>query len=224
MSDYKFSPAQRAAIFTVHGEKCYMCGVPLSLKTMEVDHVIPEVLLVQPDKLAATLGALGRPPDFEINSFANWLPSCGPCNGSKKELIFEPSLILQVNLQKAAAKAERVAAVAARSVSEKKIFNALNVLERAHVDGQLDAETVETLASFVSAQRSPEMAKEPVRISPLYEVLSDTNGLQLVRGPFGIGGRPSTRSAHSSFGCPNCGEAAAWNGARCVICGQLSED
>lgn len=201
-----------------------MCGSPLNLKTMEVDHVIPEALLAQPVKLAAALEALGRPQGFEVNSYANWLPACGPCNGAKNDLVFEPSPIIQVQLQRAAAKAEQVASVADKSASDRKIANALNVLEQAHAEGRLDAEILGTLAAFVVDQRPAEHASEPVRLTPLYEVLSDINGVQVVRGPYGIGGRPSTPSSDPSFACPNCGTIAAWNGARCVICGQLIED
>lgn len=224
MSEYKFSPAQRAAIFSVHGEKCYMCGVPLTLKTMVVDHIVPEKLSALPEELAAALEAFGRPRGFEINSYVNWLPACGPCNGAKRDLVFDPSLLVQTSLQKASAKAQQVARVAAKLASDSKIAKALNVLEQAHAQGQLDPETLATLAEFVLAQREPERAGEPVRLTPLYEVVSDSGGSQTIRGPYGVGVRPSTHSADRSFACPNCGSIAAWSGARCVICGQLIED
>jgi 5-methylcytosine-specific restriction endonuclease McrA len=67
MSSYKFIPAQRAAIYSTHGEKCYLCGKPISLKTMEVDHIIPESLLGKPKALNSVLNALGLPSNFAIN-------------------------------------------------------------------------------------------------------------------------------------------------------------
>ena len=224
MSHYRFSPAERAAIFSVHGEKCYICGSPLTLKTMAVDHVIPEDFLRQPDKLAATLEALGLPSDFEINSYSNWLPACGPCNGKKSNLVFNPSLLFQLNLHYASAKANKVAVFVAKTVSDRKIANALNVLEQAGSDGQLDLETLATLGELLAVHRAPEQIGEPIRLTPLYEVLSDANGLQVIRGPHGIGTRPSTLSADSNLACPVCGTNAAWSGARCVICGELIED
>lgn len=131
MSNYKFSPAERAEIFSTHGEKCYLCSKPLNLKTMEVDHVIPESLLEKPEELHAALNAFGLPPDFDLNSFANWLPACSPCNGAKNDLVFTPSPLVQVHLQRAIAKADCAKVLAEETVSKRRIANALNVLARA---------------------------------------------------------------------------------------------
>jgi predicted RNA-binding Zn-ribbon protein involved in translation (DUF1610 family) len=224
MSTYKFSPAERAAIYSTHGEKCYLCGQPINLKTMEVDHVIPEALLERPVELNSALNALGLPSGFDINSFANWLPACGPCNGRKSDTVFAPSPLIQIVLQNAGAKALAAEKLAAQTVSERKIANALNVLERAHEDGSLDDETVEVLVNFVSRNRQPALAGQPILLTPLYEILTVENGIQVVRGPYGVGVRPATSDAHPSFDCPNCGSIAAWNGVRCVICGEMNDE
>lgn len=223
MSTYKFSPAERTAIYSTHGEKCYLCSMPLNLKTMEVDHVIPESLLKKPTELQAALNAFGLPSDFDLNSFANWLPACSPCNGTKSDLVFEPTPIVQVYLQYAIAKAAEAQMLAAETVSERKIANALNILERARDDEKLDDEVIEILSEFISRHRQPDLSGQPIRLTPLYEIITEQNGIQLVRGPYGVGGRPAIRDPHSSFSCPNCGSIAAWNGARCVICGEMSE-
>jgi hypothetical protein len=227
VSKHKFTPSQRHAVFTVHGERCYMCGIVLNLKTMEVDHVIPESLLNAREKLAQVLRDLGRPEDFNLNSFANWMPACRPCNGLKLATVFDPSLKVQLILQKAAMKAQEAERIAARTVSDKELYEALNLLERANENGSLTdgfKAALQPLVEFQVAVREPELAKQPVRLTPLYEVLSEANGIRLIRGPYGVGGRPSTPYAHSSFDCPNCGSIGAWNGARCVVCGQMSDD
>jgi hypothetical protein len=66
VSQYKFSSAQRYAIFLVHGMKCYLCGVPLDLISMAVDHVLPEHLLATPSLLDAAKSALGLPASFDL--------------------------------------------------------------------------------------------------------------------------------------------------------------
>lgn len=224
MSTYKFSPAERAAIYSTHGEKCYLCGTPVNLKTMEVDHILPESLVGKPKELQAALNAFSLPSDFDLNSFANWLPACRPCNGTKKDLVFEPTPIMQVQLQCAIAKAPVAKELAAETVSQRKIANALNVLERAQDDGKLDAETIQTLGEFISQHREADLEGKPILLTPLYEILSEQNGVQIVRGPYGVGGRPAMAHPDASFSCPNCGSIAAWNGARCVICGEISDD
>ncbi len=224
MSTYKFSPAERAAVYSTHGEKCYICGTPINLKTMEVDHILPETLVEKPNELQAALNAFRLPPDFEINSFANWLPACRPCNGTKKYLVFEPTPIIQVHLQRAIAKAPAAKDLAAETVSQRKIANALNVLECAQDDGKLDAKIIQTLGEFISKHRQPDLKGKPIRLTPLYEILSEQNGVQIVRGPYGVGGRPAMAHSAPSFSCPNCGSIAAWSGARCVICGEMSDE
>ncbi|WP_339492913.1 HNH endonuclease [Pseudomonas sp. EA_15y_Pfl2_R67] len=224
MPTYKFSPAERAAIYSTHGEKCYLCNEPLNLKTMEVDHVIPESLIEKPKELQTTLNAFGLPSNFDLNSFANWLPACRPCNGTKNDLVFEPTPIIQVRLQRAIAKAADAQALAAETISKRKITNALIVLERARDDGMLDDEVIQTLSEFISQHRQPDLCGQPILLTPLYEIITEQSGIQLVRGPYGVGGRPAIRNPDSSFSCPCCGSIAAWNGARCVICGQLNDE
>jgi hypothetical protein len=210
-----------------HGERCYMCGCPLDLKTMEVDHVIPESLQSDPERLAEVLLSFGRPTTFSLNSYENWMPSCRPCNGRKLALVFEPTPLIQALLQKAALKAGEAAALAVESVSKKKIANAINVLQRADERGELSEEIRTLLLPLIAFQvqhRSPEMVGEVIRLTPLFTVLSDDGLMQVVQGPYGVGGRPTSPTSHGTWKCSSCGSAAAWNGARCVICGQMDDD
>lgn len=191
---------------------------------MEVDHIIPESLIEKPKELQAALNAFGLRSDFNLNSFANWLPACRTCNGTKNDLLFEPTPIVQVHLQRAIAKAADTQVLAAETASKRKIANALNVLERARDDGQLDDDVIQTLGEFISQHRQRDLSAQPILLTPLYEIITEQSGIQVVRGPYGVGGRPATQFTHSSFSCPNCGSIAAWNGARCVICGEMNDE
>lgn len=194
---------------------------------MEVDHVIPESLIDVPDQLQEVFKSLGRPVDFDVNSYANWLPSCRPCNGRKLATVFEPSLLIQLALQRAADRADKAKGIEQRTVSRKEITKALNILERACEAGELDEEIkvfLQPLMAFQEEQRSSELVGQPIRLTPLFEVLSEKDGWRLVRGPYGVGGRPIGPQIHSSFDCPNCGAVGAWNGARCVICGEMNDE
>lgn len=194
---------------------------------MEVDHVIPESLRDTTERLREVIESLGRPNDFDVNSYSNWLPACRPCNGKKLATVFDPSLLIQVALQRAAERASRAAALERQTVTRRTVMKALNVLERASEAGELDDEVIaalQPLVTFQASHRSPDLSGEVIRLTPLYEVLSDDGGLRIIRGPYGVGGRPSGPHVHSSFDCPNCGAIAAWNGARCVICGALNDE
>lgn len=210
-----------------HSERCYMCSRPLDLKTMEVDHVIPESLQNDPDRLAEVLVAFGRPTTFSLDSYENWMPSCRTCNGQKQALVFEPTPLIQAVLQKADSKAGEAARLAAESISKRKIANAINILQRAEERGELGEEIraeLQPLIAFQVQHRSPEMVGEVIRLTPLFTVLSDDGLVQIVQGPYGVGGRPASPTSHGTWKCSTCGSIAAWNGARCVICGQLDDD
>ena len=231
MSRYKFSPVERHAVYTVHGEKCYMCGRLLSVKIVEIDHVIPESLGDRPDELSKVLAELGRSPDFDLNSYENWMPACRTCNGDKHDMVWEPSLAVQRVLQKAKAKAAAAANLAMKTVRYRELQNALGILERANETGELSDEFKAALRPLVTYQREvrePELAKDPVRLTPgytvpLYTILSDDGSIKTVRGPYGVGGGPSTSDVGPGVRCGSCGYPF-FNGARCVICGSMDDD
>lgn len=224
MAKHSFTPLIRYAVYTIHGEKCYLCWKPLDLKTMEVDHIIPEKLLHDPGKLVRVLRDLGRPPDFNLNSYHNWLPACRSCNNRKSDLIFDPAPIILIYLQSAAAKAEKAEELVRETITQKEITKGLNLLLRADEAQVLDPDTIsklEPLVEFHRKKRLPETSADPIRLTPLYEVLREEGGVRVIQGPYGVGGGPINPS--SSFICPYCG-FSAWSGARCVVCGEMSDD
>ncbi len=226
MTKRRFSDAERYAVYTVHGEKCYMCREPIDLLTMEVDHIIPETLLEDPRRLATILAEYGLPVDFDLQSFANWQPACGPCNNRKRSSVFNPTPRIQLELQIAEEKAPKAAALAAERVNAQKASKAWNTIKRAAAAGVLSESISADIMEFVSyhaPRREPEVASEPMQITPLIQVLSEKDGIRMVRGPYGVGGGPIGPYFHSSFYCSGCG-SAAWNGVRCVVCGQMDDD
>lgn len=48
---------------------------------MQVDHVLPELLVSQPTYLANAQAPFGLPVSLDLKSFENWLPSCSRGNG-----------------------------------------------------------------------------------------------------------------------------------------------
>lgn len=226
LSAYNFTAAQRFAVYMTHGEKCYLCGKPIDLMTMEVDHLIPETLIGKPE-LAEILRVIGRPATFELNSYENWLPACRQCNRTKSAIVFQVSPLVQALLQKAATKATDARHREKKTLTDKQLAAAVNAIQQAHETGVLDDAAKEVLGAVLHPAgdyREPEMIGTPLRVGPLYTILSEQNGIRVVQGRFGIGGRPSASNADSSFDCPNCGTGGAWSGARCVICGEMFED
>ena len=173
MADYKFSPNERHAVFTVHGEICYVCHCLLNMKTMEVDHIIPESLLKVPYRLNEILQMYGLPSDFDLNTYANWLPAFRACNGKKRAEVFDPTPIIQILLRNAREKAVQAAAIAAKTVSDAAFYKALNLIERASKLGQLKEDfrtAMRPLVDFQTAVREPQLINESIHLTPTYKV------------------------------------------------------
>lgn len=224
MTKRQFTDAERYAVYAVHGERCYMCLKPVDLLTMEVDHVIPKALRDEPDRLAEVLALFGLPEDFNLESFENWLPSCRTCNNRKRDLVFQPTPRVQVNLQVAGKRASEAAALAAAWVSDRAVSKAWNTIKRAHAARHLPENLLAELREFGlfhARRREPEVADQPMCLAPSFKILSEKDGLRIVRGPYGIGAGPIQPANH--LRCPSCG-SAVWNGARCVVCGAMDDD
>jgi len=70
-----------------HKSTCFYCNKLIeSLELLEIDHIIPEHL--EQVKLDEVLARLGK-PDFEVNSYFNWVPAHRGCNGGKSDWVFE---------------------------------------------------------------------------------------------------------------------------------------
>jgi hypothetical protein len=205
-----------------------MCSTPLTVQTAEIDHVIPESLRNNPEQLARVLTDLGRSADFELNSYENWLPICSPCNRKKSDIVWELSPLIQLVLQKAKAKASNAAALAAKTLSRREVDHALSILERAKESNQLSKEQIAAIMPLVAYQRQirePELIREPVRVTPTYqvgpyEVLVRGESVTTVSAPYGIGGGPTRAS--SGMRCGACGHQF-FSGARCVVCGNMED-
>lgn len=224
MAKHKFTPAERHAVFSVHGLKCYIGHEPLDYVTAEIDHVIPESLIDKPDELAEVLEQLALPPEFDLNSYENWLPACRTCNGKKSDAPWDPIPLVHRELTRARAKANEASAVAARLVHQQTLTKALSTVAVAHGNGQLAPSDLETLAplieDFLSARPKAE-AEGLVQVAPAVAFQVSNGRIVVVDGPFGRGAGPASPS--DAMRCGVCG-SQYFNGARCVLCGNLDDD
>lgn len=132
MAKAKFSATERWAIYNVHGKRCYIGSEPIvDLFDMEIDHIIPESLLDDPEKLKKTLAAFGLPEAFDLNAYENLLPACARCNSQKLAHVFEPGLLIKLALDTAKEKAPVVRSVVNQAINERRLSESLNLVERA---------------------------------------------------------------------------------------------
>lgn len=210
---------------------------------MEVDHVLPEKLIDQPDELQEVLKSFGLPQNFGLNDFGNWLPACGPCNQKKSSIPFEPTPLIQLEIQRATKLAHKAKAVATDGVTNRKLSNAFATIERGAASEHLKPEDVAPLlASYLKA--NPEIERlvkdellatklafdlgpsEPLaelRITSANTAIIASSGIKIVHGRHGQGYAPQGPNPDASFYCGHCGSLGPWNGARCMSCGYLDD-
>lgn len=246
MSKYKFNDFQRYAIYTTHEYKCYMCKKPLDLKTMQIDHVLPENLLENPEQLTNTLNDYGLSKDFNLNDFENWLPSCASCNNFKRTSVFMPTPIIQRHLAQAIKLAPTAREFSKRGASNRQISKALTTLAAIPDDAELndeqtevfiklleqysnDKRIIERIKLIMLAEDGPvmnyaiEKSASDLRLTPYLTVVSENSHIRIVKGIYGIGYQTKAENPHTSFYCGHCGSHGPWNGARCMSCGMLDD-
>lgn len=230
MSKKTFSAAQRHAVFTVHGGRCYICRDIIDMATFQVDHVLPEWLADSPSRFNEVAHLLGRPADFALDSYENSLPACVRCNNLKRARPWDPSLLVQLWLQRAADTSQRANELEHKMVSQREFARAVSVLQRVAESDQLSSSekrSLEPLVASFSEWRPQESDQDVVRVTPTYEApllktLSDDGATRVVHGPYGIGGGPSRACEGAAPSC-SCG-SVYFNGNRCVACGQVADD
>jgi hypothetical protein len=194
---------------------------------MEVDHILPEYLLKNEEQLLSVLRTFGLPDDFNLNSYSNWAPACRSCNVKKREIVFNPSPLIQVQLQKVEQRSVKASSLATETVSKRDVQRALNTLKRANETGDLDPIIkleLEPLIEWTYMHREREQRSGEIRLTPAYKVVAEDTNNKYIQGPYGVGRRPKGDNLHHSWDCIHCGSTAAWNGARCVFCGHMDDD
>jgi len=94
MAKYKFSQAQRVALWEAHNRRCFYSGNPLAYSDLHIDHILPESLLDKPSELERINREYGLDPDFEINSYYNWVPAHSRYNLKKSDIVLNENQTL----------------------------------------------------------------------------------------------------------------------------------
>lgn len=220
---------------------------------MHVDHVIPESLQNAYPRFQAVLKDFDLPDEFNLNSYENWLPSCGPCNTSKGSEVFRSTPLIQRQLDRAAAQADKAREFQETTVKNTALGRSINTICRANETTKLTLEHLQPIIDsmrehnptlfqgvfdlfgatggdsdkgslgFMIANRLP----AEIGLTPFHKIVVENERLSIVSTPYGTGYAPKAQMGapiHASFYCGYCGSLGPWNGARCLSCGQLSDD
>lgn len=130
MNKYKFTPLQREVIFKGYDKKCFYCENILSpMGDMQIDHFIERNLLEKGEELKNLKEILEVHPDFEIDSYYNFVPSHMGCHmrKHKNEYSIRRKAIL---LEEIASKVPKLIALEEKLKKDKTKTRILNELKR----------------------------------------------------------------------------------------------
>lgn len=224
MAKRNFTYAERYAVYTVHGEKCWICDEAVDLSTMEVDHVLPESLEGRPE-LPDICKGFGLPADFDLNSWPNLRPAHSRCNNRKGHHVFKPTPMIQLVLEDGQEKMTRLQETRDGFLSDRALSIAVTRILAAAEAGALDEKHYRRLGRIAAAKheiyREPELKGKPFALAPGLTIVGEDHSFLYLRGRGGLTGyRPKAEKIDISFDCPNCGPTG-WNGTRCIQCGML---
>lgn len=87
---YPLKSLEREALWEAYNRLCYYCRQSLTLRGMEVDHLVPQDRADDGDLWRETCRELGLADDFDVQGLENLVPACRICNGDKSDRAFNP--------------------------------------------------------------------------------------------------------------------------------------
>ncbi len=138
MAKQRFSIAFREALWEVHGKKCLYCKKSLRFFELEVDHVLPESLQGDPEKLGLVLRDLGLGESFDLLGYENLAPACRRCNGDKGDELFRVGSPL-ITLSRVSSKIQKIRELLEEKRHARDLDNTLRHIARSIEQGKYDA-------------------------------------------------------------------------------------
>lgn len=165
MAAFRFSYAQRYALWRAYDGRCFYCEQPIDFREMTIDHVIPESLLEnipQLTKLRRDYGIDEIAPGFQINDFSNWVPAhARRCNTSKSDSVL-PKKLLLLCLQEVQKKLHAVRDEIAKLDRSRSRSHALGSLTSAIEKNHL---SIDDVRAYMVELEAAELAMEPLVIT-----------------------------------------------------------
>jgi hypothetical protein len=227
MGKYKFSNSQRYVVWLTHNGCCFWCQEPMLYRDVTVDHIIPEYYIDRPEELSSIIELYGLPNDFDLNDFANWVPSHTKCNQRKSIKLFEvcpASLtILTRVLKKGITARKQHTKLLSDITNDKKLAILQMKLEKGDCTGDDLVEMMIRTRAVTLDRLEPTNHKDILnRLSPGWTISQMDGEYAVLTDGNRSGITPAWESPDASWQCPHCGSFGPWKGIICQSCGQRS--
>lgn len=231
MSKYKFSPAERWAIWKTHGPNCRWSNTPVAYSNCQIDHILPESLDSDPKKLEELVKLYKLHKDFKLNSFYNWIPIQPGVNQSKSKDVFDGAPFVGQLLHRVAAKFEEASKLHQEMLKSTKVGKLMAMLEVAVKNGDIKQKDVDKIFEAVKPERPPfeeltlQLINSGIFITPQqsgWAVVRTEGEQDYVKKGNMFGITAHDKAPDLSWLCGNCKHFGPWDGNRCLTCGVMS--
>src|SRR5215469_10197231 len=89
MANQKFTAVQREAIWLAYERKCAYTREPVGFADFHIDHIVPESLLNDPERLSQIKAELDLPREFDVLGYENVVPCKPGVNLQKTDILFD---------------------------------------------------------------------------------------------------------------------------------------
>lgn len=141
MSNQTFTAAQREAFHRAYAGKCAYTRQPVDMSSFHIDHIVPETLSADQQRLAAVKAELGLAAEFDLFGYENLVPVAPGVNLQKGKIVFDPH-IARYYLGIAAAKKASIEEELGKIERRHTKGRALLLLQEALESGKLQAAEV----------------------------------------------------------------------------------
>jgi len=231
MSNYRFTVAEKYAVYKVHGPNCRWCNEPVRYRHCQIDHIIPEVVPGGQAQLNELIALYGLTENFGINTFYNWIPIHPDCNQSKSNDVFRGAPFIGQLLQRIGEQFDETKAIHDNWKKEPKAAKVLARLEQAIVDGIVSEDEIGEIILAARPIQNPYIGLTASAIQNHIFILPQQDGWTVVRSLDGydevtkdgrFGYAPNADSPDISWFCGTCHHYGPWDGNRCQTCGTMS--
>jgi len=94
MNRERISYDKRFALWRAHAGRCPYCGLPVRFLDMQIDHILPERLMSDPQQLARLKSEYVLEETFDLHDYGNWLPTHAGCNSRKGAIVPDRNVAL----------------------------------------------------------------------------------------------------------------------------------
>lgn len=173
MSRTNFDNIIRTALWNSYNNKCFYCSQSLLWDDLQIDHLVPESIVTDPNRFSKLKSDYELNNDFRINDLYNLVPTHSRCNNRKTDILFSKKTTL-FYLEITQQKIEKIEAEILKIKTRKNKGQIISKLQSALCSNLIDIkELKELIKKAEESNWNNKKIKLPIGVSFIDEVFDN---------------------------------------------------